>query len=223
MPQNLLDKTSHLSSYTMPETKTYQLPPTALVPNSPRPLIHYRNFFPAEADRTPTALHEKFARNGWSTQWIWRYGKDQTAHYHSGAHECMVVLTGKARIRFGVADISDEASHQTSSEEGGVEVEASAGDVFILPAGTAHKTYDAMPEAPLKLLTPGNGHAVDLKGLEGVKLEGFTMMGSYPAGSDWDYAVGGDSEGAYQKVWDVAKPEKDPVLGNGREGLCTLW
>jgi uncharacterized protein YjlB len=42
-------------------------------------------------------------------------------------------------------------------------------------------------------------------------------------GSEWDYAVGGDSEGEYQQVWDVAKPEKDPVLGDGKEGLCSLW
>jgi uncharacterized protein YjlB len=207
----------------MPETKTYLLPPTSLVPNSPRPLIHYRNLFPSEKDRSPTNLHHKLAQNGWSTQWIWRYGKDQTSHYHSGAHECMVVLTGTAKIRFGVADVSDSNSPDSSSEEGGIELEANAGDVFILPAGTAHKTYDTLPEAPLKLLTPGDGHAVDLEGLEGVNLEGFTMMGAYPKGSVWDHAVGGDSEGVYQQVWDVPKPERDPVLGDGDGGLSELW
>lgn len=222
----------------MPETKTYHLPPTPLIPNSPRPLIHYRDLFPSEHDRSPTALHETFARNKWSTQWIWRYGKDQTAHYHSAAHECMVVLTGSARIRFGVADVhpsdnnnnnnndsSPDSSISTISEEGGVEVEANAGDVFILPAGTAHKTFNTLPEASLKLLTPGDGHAVDLEGLQkaGSELEGFTMMGAYPVGSEWDFAVGGESEGVYQRVWEVAKPERDPVLGEGEEGLCGLW
>jgi uncharacterized protein YjlB len=218
----------------MPETRTYHLPPTPLIPNSPRPLIHYRNLFPSEQDRTPTTLHETFARNKWSTQWIWRYGKDQTAHYHSAAHECMVVLTGSARIRFGVADVhqsdnhgdsSPNSSSNTISEEGGVEVDASAGDVFILPAGTAHKTFNTLPEASLKLLTPGDGHAVDLKGVEKaeMELEGFTMMGAYPVGSEWDFAVGGESEGVYQRVWEVAKPERDPVLGEEKEGLCGLW
>jgi uncharacterized protein YjlB len=218
----------------MPETRTYHLPPTPLIPNSPRPLIHYRNLFPSEQDRTPTTLHETFARNKWSTQWIWRYGKDQTAHYHSAAHECMVVLTGSARIRFGVADVhqsdnhgdsSPNSSSNTISEEGGVEVDASAGDVFILPAGTAHKTFNTLPEASLKLLTPGDGHAVDLKGVEKaeMELEGFTMMGAYPVGSEWDFAVGGESEGVCQRVWEVAKPERDPVLGEEKEGLCGLW
>jgi len=146
----------------------------------------------------------------------------------------MVVLTGSARIRFGVADVhqpdnndvsSPSSSNNTISEEGGIEVEANAGDVFILPAGTAHKTFNTLPEASLKLLTPGDGHAVDLAGLQkaGAQLEGFTMMGAYPMGSEWDFAVGGESEGVYQRVWEVAKPERDPVLGEGDEGLCGLW
>lgn len=143
----------------------------------------------------------------------------------------MVVLTGSARIRFGVADVhqpdnnnaSSPDNDNTISKEGGVEVDANAGDVFILPAGTAHKTFDTLPEASLKLLTPGDGHAVDLHGIEGVELEGLTMMGAYPAGSEWDFAIGGESEGLYQRVWEVAKPERDPVLGDVEEGLCGLW
>ncbi|KAM0722475.1 hypothetical protein Q7P37_001916 [Cladosporium fusiforme] len=209
----------------MPDSKIYHLPPTALIPNSPRPLIHYRNLFPSSQDRQPLSLHDRFARNGWATQWIWRYGKDQTSHYHSGAHECMVVLTGTARIRFGVADVESKEGDgkTTGKEDGGVEIDASAGDVFILPAGTAHKTFDTLPEAPLKLLTPGNGHAVDAEGLRGVELDGFTMMGAYPEGYEWDYALGGDSEGRYQRVWEVPKPGLDPVVGDGEGGLCQLW
>jgi uncharacterized protein YjlB len=134
----------------------------------------------------------------------------------------MVVLTGTARIRFGVADISD-GDNQTGKEEGGVEVDASPGDVFILPAGTAHKTFNAVPESSLKLLTPGDGHEVDLESLKAVELEGFTMMGAYPEGSEWDFAVGGESKGAYQEVWSVPKPQMDPVLGDQAGGLCGLW
>ena len=135
----------------------------------------------------------------------------------------MVVLTGTATIRFGVADVHENESPSHSSEEGGIELSASAGDVFILPAGTAHKTHNTFPEASLQLLTPGDGHGVGLEDLEKVQLEGFTMMGAYPKGFEWDYAVGGDSEGKYQLVWDVPKPDKDPVLGDEKEGLCMLW
>jgi uncharacterized protein YjlB len=134
----------------------------------------------------------------------------------------MVVLTGTARIRFGVADVPNGDS-QTGKEEGGVEVEANPGDVFILPAGTAHKTFDTSPESSLKLLTPGEGHGVDLESLKAVELEGFTMMGAYPEGSEWDYALGGESEGAYQEVWNVDKPQNDPVLGDQAGGLRELW
>lgn len=134
----------------------------------------------------------------------------------------MVVLTGTARIRFGVADLSD-GDNRTGKEEGGVEVDASPGDVFILPAGTAHKTFNTVPESSLKLLTPGDGHEVDLESLKAVELEGFTMMGAYPEGSEWDFAVGGESEGAYQEVWSVPKPQKDPILGDQADGLCGLW
>lgn len=134
----------------------------------------------------------------------------------------MVVLTGTARIRFGVADTSHDNSHP-GKEEGGIELDASPGDVFILPAGTAHKTFNTVPESSLKLLTPGDGHAVDLEGLKGVEPEGFTMMGAYPEGSVWDFAVGGESEGVYEAVWSVPKPGKDPVLGGQDGGLCGLW
>jgi uncharacterized protein YjlB len=143
-------------------------------------------------------------------------------HYHSSAHECMVVLTGTARIRFGVADVP-EGDSPTGKEEGGIEVDANPGDVFILPAGTAHKTFNTIPESSLKLLTPGDGHAVDLEGLKAVKPDGFTMMGAYPEGSDWDHAVGGESEGAFEEVWSVPKPSRDPVLGDQAGGLCELW
>lgn len=134
----------------------------------------------------------------------------------------MVVLTGTARIRFGVADVP-EGDSPTGKEEGGIEVDANPGDVFILPAGTAHKTFNTIPESCLKLLTPGDGHAVDLEGLKAVKPDGFTMMGAYPEGSDWDHAVGGESEGAFEEVWSVPKPSRDPVLGDQAGGLCELW
>jgi uncharacterized protein YjlB len=134
----------------------------------------------------------------------------------------MVVLTGTARIRFGVADLS-AGDTLTGKEEGGVEIEASPGDVFILPAGTAHKTFNTVPESSLKLLTPGDGHGVDHESLKAVELEGFTMMGAYPEGSVWDFAVGGESKGAYQEVWSIEKPEMDPVLGDQAGGLCELW
>lgn len=215
----------------MVEVKKYQLPPTALIPNSPHPILHYPGFLTSEKDCNAADVYDLFSRNGWKTQWIFRYGPTQASHYHSMAHECMAVLSGSATIRFGVADTSDdleESTHGDGKESGGIEIEANAGDVFILPAGTAHKTFDTKPDAEFKLLTPGNGHFIEGSDtrdvLSNIKLDGFTMIGAYPkGGGEWDFAKGGENAGNYEAVWSVAKPEKDPVLGSAEEGLAGQW
>lgn len=215
----------------MAEVKKYHLPPTSKIPNSPFPLLHYPRFFPSPASRAPAAVHDAFAANGWHVQWIFRYGPTQQSHYHSAAHECMAVLSGEATIRFGVAD--DDEPPGTGGGGGGIEVHARAGDVFVLPAGLAHKTFNPDPsDSTFKLLTPGDGHHATGSGsgdgpggsgLEGVELSGFTMIGAYPAGAKWDFAVGGEHEGRYQEVWSVPKPERDPVLGTDPAGLAGHW
>lgn len=191
-----------------PEVRTYHLPPTQLIPNSPQPLLHYPNLLKDPATFTAASIHDTFAANGWRTQWIFRYGSTQRSHYHSSAHECMAVLSGSATIRFGVADTLDDMdanTHGDAREAGGIELEANAGDVFILPAGTAHKTFDTQPKAEFALLTPGDAHRIGesepvvREALENTKLDGFTMIGAYPVGGgEWDFAKGGESEGQYE-------------------------
>ncbi|ROW18395.1 hypothetical protein VPNG_00294 [Cytospora leucostoma] len=170
--------------------------------------------------------------NGWYVQWIFRYGPTQESHYHSATHEAMAVLTGEATIRFGAADSpsadNEESNHGKDTESGGgLEIRARAGDVFVLPAGLAHKTFNTAPAAEFKLLTPGDGHHVageDVgQSLEGVELDGFTMVGAYPKGGKWDFAVAGEHQGSYAEVWSVPKPERDPVLGLDPAGLTGLW
>ncbi|ROW11320.1 hypothetical protein VMCG_01381 [Cytospora schulzeri] len=215
----------------MIQIKKYNLPPTALIPNSPLPLLHYPNFLSSPSSRDPTKVHEIFSHNGWQVQWIYRYGPTQQSHYHSAAHECMAVLSGEATIRFGAADEPgadlEESTHGRGKEDGGVEVKARAGDVFVLPAGVAHKTFDTEPVADFQLLTPGDGHHVAgkdvAKSLQGVELSGFTMMGAYPEGGRWDFAVGGEHKDRYEEVWNVPKPGRDPVLGLDPAGLTGLW
>jgi hypothetical protein len=59
---------------------------------------------------------------------------------------------------------------------------------------------------------------------EGVVVEDrFMMMGAYPYGGVWDFAVGGDHEGREELVWRVAMPGRDPVLGESEEGVLGLW
>lgn len=216
----------------MVQVKTYSLSPTSLIPNSPFPLLHYPNFLPSPSSRDPAKVHEIFSRNGWQAQWIYRYGPTQQSHYHSTAHECMAVLSGEATIRFGAADepganLEETTDGQAKESGGAVEVKAKAGDVFVLPAGVAHKTFDTDPVTEFQLLTSGDGHSVagkDLaKSMEGVELSGFTMIGAYPEGDTWDFAVGGEHKGKYEEVWSVPKPSRDPVLGFDPAGLTGLW
>lgn len=209
--------------------QTYRLPPTALMPNSPLPLIHYRSVL-TQKRCTPGDVFDLFDMNGWQTQWITRYGPTQASHYHSKAHECMAVLSGTATIRFGVADTDEdpaENTHGSGREQGGVEVEAHAGDVFILPAGTAHKTYNTSPAATFRQLLPGDGHFLDAQDpretVANVELSGFSMIGAYPVGSTWDFMTGGEQNGHYEDVWATPKPTRDPVFGTASEGLCGLW
>lgn len=216
----------------MVEVDRYNLPPTALVPNSPLPLLHYKQVFPDPASRKPAALHELYHKNGWKTQWIFRYGPTQDSHYHSVAHECMTVLSGTARIRFGVADTSPDweaSTHGDAKEDGGIEIDARAGDVFILPAGTAHKTMSTTEGSEFALLTPGGGHDISgdyeasREALSKVEPSGYSMMGSYPDGYEWDSHKGGEDVGNFHKIWAVPKPQSDPVLGKSTEGIIGQW
>lgn len=215
----------------MVEIDRYHLSPTRLIPNSPHPLLHYKGLL-AESERLPARIHDTLEGNGWQTQWIFRYGATQTAHYHSQVHECMAVLTGRATIRFGAADTSEDlekSTHGGAFEDGGVELDAQAGDFFLIPAGVAHKTYNTSPAAAFSLLTPGEGRGIQAENqreaLEKVELSGFTMMGAYPKdGGDWDFAVGvEDSGGDFERSWKVATPERDPMLGASVDGVCGQW
>jgi uncharacterized protein YjlB len=215
----------------MVQIRKYYLPPTELMPNSPRPLLHYVGLQLPSAHGLAVEFYNLFNQNGWKIQWIYRYGSTQRSHYHSGVHECMAVLSGSATIRFGVADTSPDMNDNTygsAREEGGIEIEAHAGDVFLLPAGTAHKTYNTKPDADFALLTPGDGHCIASEdaraALDNIEFSGFTMLGAYPMNGDcWDFVQGTESSEDRKKAWSVEKPENDPVLGKSENGLCGQW
>ena len=126
-----------------------------------------------------------------------------------------------------LADTSPDMPKNTHGsvweEEGGVLLEAEAGDVFVIPVGVAHKTHNTKHQAEFALMSPGTGHRIEAedpkKALSEIKLDGFTMMGAYNGG-DWDFiATGGD----FERVWAVPKPKLDPVFGRADKGLCKSW
>ncbi|CAI6094820.1 unnamed protein product [Clonostachys chloroleuca] len=116
----------------MLEVKKYYLSPTTLIPNSPYPLLHYPRFLAPDTKSLATQFYDLLTSHGWQAQWIFR----------------SLVLTGHATIRFGVADTTedmDENTFGTGFENGGVELHFQAGDIMIIPAGVAHKTYATKP------------------------------------------------------------------------------
>jgi uncharacterized protein YjlB len=230
------------------KARTYKLPPTPLIPNSPYPLLHYpglvRDLVSGPNFKT-SDIFDLFAQNGWQSQWVARYGPDIQSHYHSTTHECMAVISGEgATIRFGVADAPDwkedmlDVGERGAGEEGGVEIRAALGDVFIIPAGVSHKTFAPAPgTVELAFHQPDDieaGRAAENVDPEAearhreffgkVPVEGeFMMMGAYPYGGVWDFKIGGEHREKEREVWDVPKPQKDPVLGSSEDGLCGLW
>ena len=88
-------------------------------PNSPLPLLVYRNALPPD----PAAMERAFAANGWSNGW--RDGIFRYHHFHSIAHEVLGIAAGEARVAFGGPS--------------GREMAVRAGDVVVIPAGVGHR------------------------------------------------------------------------------------
>ncbi|RJF73780.1 cupin domain-containing protein [Deinococcus cavernae] len=98
------------------------------MPNNPRlPVLIYRGALKVEkAAQAEAAL----ASQGWTKGW--QNGIYSFHHYHSTAHEVLVVVRGQARV--------------TLSGEGGPQVQLQAGDVVLLPAGTGHRNDGSSPD-----------------------------------------------------------------------------
>lgn len=216
------------------EVRTYPLRPTSLIPNSPHVLIHYPGLLlsPKGTPLSPTQTFDLFTSNNWVPQWLARYSATQVAHYHSTAHECMAVVSGgSAKILFGVADAEFDAKHPDTQnpkeERKGVLLTAHPGDVFILPAGVAHKTHDPVPETEgmVFLEPPHKNNESECRAFfQKISLEGeFMMMGAYVKGAEWDFKTGGEDRGCFERVWSVGVPETDPVLGDSEMGIRGLW
>jgi uncharacterized protein YjlB len=122
-----------------------------------------------------------WAQRGWRA--AWRYGVYDFPHYHSTAHEILGVYRGHATLRLG--------------GEVGVTVMAEAGDVIVLPAGTAHQNLGSS--------------------------EDFHVVGGYPDGQSADLLRGrpGERPAADERIARVALPKGDPLTEGGP--LVAAW
>ncbi|NQX44330.1 hypothetical protein HQN87_03210 [Paenibacillus tritici] len=158
---------------------TFRFQADKLLPNNPElPAVLYKG---ALQDQPDTA-EQVFNNNGWKNSWV--NGVFSYHHYHSNAHEVLGVMFGSARLQLG--------------GDTGSTVQVAAGDVLVLPAGTAHKRLSAT--------------------------ENFRVAGAYPGGADYNTrrATPADFAAALPEIREVPLPVSDPVYG--KEGpLLRLW
>lgn len=111
-----------------PETLYFDSDETNGFPNSPLPVLIYRQVIDiSDAEKRAESFEAMFKRHGWPPEW--RYGLYAFDHFHSTAHEALGVFRGQARARLGGPN--------------GNELMLYAGDVLVLPAGVGHACVEA--------------------------------------------------------------------------------
>jgi len=161
------------------QLRTFRFQDDGLLPNNPSlPVLLYPGAFRDKPEQAEKRLNS----NGWLNSW--QDGVFGYHHYHSNAHEALAVVSGSATLQLGGDD--------------GQSVPVSAGDVLVLPAGTAHKRLVSSP--------------------------GFSVVGAYPGGTAYNTrrATLADREEALAQISLVPLPGQDPVFG-GDGPLFRHW
>ena len=102
---------------------THRLKENGHFPNSRVPVLIYQGALNLPANDPAAAIEAVIHTNRWGNDW--RNGIFDYHHYHSTAHEALLVYGGSAKVQLG--------------GEGGVSETINAGDVIIIPAGVGHK------------------------------------------------------------------------------------
>jgi uncharacterized protein YjlB len=164
------------------EPLTFVFADDGLVPNNPMPFLVYKAAIDVDNAHPEKTIEKLFGANGWGA--MWRNGVYDYPHYHATVHEALGVARGHARVRFG--------------GDKGKELELSAGDVAILPAGTGHQCLSASPD--------------------------FCVVGAYPPGPAMQITrpTPENHAKALKTIPQVKLPKTDPVRGENGP-LVKLW
>jgi uncharacterized protein YjlB len=164
------------------EPLTFVFEDDGLVPNNPMPFLVYKGAVDVANGHPEKTIEGLFGANGWGA--MWRNGVYDYLHYHATVHEVLGVARGHARVRFG--------------GDRGKELEISAGDVAILPAGTGHQCLSASRD--------------------------FSVVGAYPPGPPVQItrATPENHAKALKTIPEVKIPKTDPVRGVDGP-LVRLW
>src|ERR1043166_8878180 len=83
-----------------PAVSAYQLQDDGIIPNNPKlPLLVYRHALTLGDEDPATVIESLLEENSWGGSWrdiIYPYH-----HYHSTAHEVLVVFSGEAKVQLG--------------------------------------------------------------------------------------------------------------------------
>jgi uncharacterized protein YjlB len=147
------------------------------IPNNPHlPVLAYRGALEGDPEQL-------FIANGWGG--TWHSSVFPFHHFHSTSHEALGVARGRATLMLGGPQ--------------GEEIEVSAGDALVLPAGTGHRRVSSSDD--------------------------FQVVGAYPPGQeDYDLLRGdpAELEMAVANVERVELPAMDPVAGE-QGPLVDAW
>ena len=127
----------------MGEPLVFHFDDDGTIPNSPLPLLVYRE----AVDADPAAIERLFAANRWPP--AWRDGVHPFHHFHSTAHEVLGVARGHATVLFGGPN--------------GTSLTLRAGDVVVVPAGVAHCNQQQSGDLLIVGAYPDNAAGPDLR------------------------------------------------------------
>jgi uncharacterized protein YjlB len=164
------------------EPFTFVFEDDGLVPNDPMPFLVYKQAIPIDNADPEATIERLFGANGWGD--MWRNGIFDYLHYHATVHEALGIARGHARVRFG--------------GDKGKEIEITAGDAAILPAGTGHQCISASDD--------------------------FSVVGAYPPGPKMQVTLPTpeNHRKALTTIPAVKLPRTDPVMGENGP-LVRLW
>ena len=156
-----------------------------IFPNSPLPLLFYRDAITTDAKDPASIFEKRFAENDWTNSW--RDGVYPFPHYHSTSHEVLGVYSGAATLRLG--------------GEHGKNVDVHAGDVIVIPAGVAHQNIGAGDDFGVVGAYPGGREWDLLRGLPGERPKADRNIAALPMPeNDPIYGV----EGPLRGIWESA-------------------
>jgi uncharacterized protein YjlB len=110
-----------------PRVITRLIKDAGTIPNSRLPVLIYQGALDLPKNDPASAIEALIHANQWGDDW--RNGIFTYHHYHSTAHEALLVFSGSAKVQLG--------------GESGIIETIGAGDVIIIPAGVGHKNLGA--------------------------------------------------------------------------------